>query len=228
MIDFVQVRLQAPADSLGALAEFYGLQLGVEHLVGPRFRIGATELDFVPVGDEPFYHFAFLVPGDRFDAAFAWANDRVGLLPDHESGDLVFEYDEWGSRACYFEDPAGNILELIAHAGIGEAGAEGPFEAVELLGFSELGLVGDVRVMAGDLERSGLALWAGTLDEPDRLAFVGEKARTLILAPERRGWVPTGRPAEPHHVQVTLAGLPPGEVRTGRHHISTVGSDHGS
>ena len=57
-----------------------------------------------------------------------------------------------------------------------------------------------------------LRLWDGTVDDPGRLAFVGEKARTLILAPPGRGWMPTGRPAEPHPLEVTLAGVFPGEV----------------
>jgi hypothetical protein len=54
------------------------------------------------------------------------------------------------------------------------------------------------------LESRGLRLWDGTIDEPDRLAFVGEPGRTLILAPSGRGWMPTGRPAEPHPVEFRL------------------------
>ena len=221
MIDFVQVRLQAPAASLGALASFYGQQLGIEHLVGPRFRIGAAELDFVPVGARPFYHFAFLVPGDRFDAAFAWAGERVEILP-RQDGELVFDFSFWNALACYFEDPAGSIVELIAHRGIGETRATGPFDPGELLGISELGLVGDVPTMARDLARLDLHVWDGNPDEPGALAFVGERARTLILCPEGRAWLPIARLAEPHPTQVVLSGLPPGEVRTGGHHITTV------
>ena len=45
-----------------------------------------------------------------------------------------------------------------------------------------------------------------------RLAFVGEKARTLILCRAGRPWLPTGRPAEAHPVEVVLvAGRPEGE-----------------
>lgn len=49
-----------------------------------------------------FYHSAVLVPGDRFDAALTWLRERV---------DLGF----WDARACYCHDPAGNIVEPIAH-----------------------------------------------------------------------------------------------------------------
>jgi hypothetical protein len=72
------------------------------------------------------------------------------------------------------------------------------------VGFSELGLVGDPPTELRRLESRGVSLWDGTIEEPDRLAFVGEKGRTLILAPPGRGWLPTGRPAETHPVQFEL------------------------
>jgi hypothetical protein len=60
-------------------------------------------------------------------------------------------------------------------------------------------------VLARELEPAGLALWSGSLESG--LAFVGERARTLILAPEGRPWLPTGRPAEAHDLEVVLTGL---------------------
>jgi hypothetical protein len=169
--------------------------------------VGATRLEFWPSGGRPFYHFALLAPGNRFDAALAWLRERVELLPDRESGEVVFDFSNWDALACYFHDPAGNIVELIAHRGVGESAENGPFAADELLGFSELGLVGDPPAIARELERAELALWDGTLEEEGRLAFVGERARTLILCPEGRPWLPTGRPAEAHDLEVVLTGI---------------------
>ena len=199
---FRHVRLRAPAQSLGSLTDFYSERLGVPPIVGE------TTLEFVPGGGEPFYHFALLVPGDRFEAALAWARDRVELLPDEESGELVFDFSNWEAKACYFHDPAGNIVELIAHRGVGESGAAGAFAGSELVGVSELGLVGDTRAMAGTLRVAlELGLWDGSLEE-GRLAFLGERARTLILGPTGRGWLPTGRPAERHRVEAVLSDGP--------------------
>jgi hypothetical protein len=178
------------------LTEFYE-DLGLR-LDGDAIRIGETRLRF-RADDGAFYHFALLVPGDRFDPAHDWAGERVELLGE------VFESEAWDSRAVYFHDPAGNIVELIAHHGLGENGRGGAFAAEELVGFSELGIVGDRRHLLARLDSAGLELWDGELDEPDRLAFVGEKGRTLILAPPGRGWVPTNRPAEPHPVELVLA-----------------------
>jgi hypothetical protein len=205
-VEFLRVRLLGP----DGLDSFYA-------------DFGELPLEFVEADGTPFYHFALLVPGDRFDAAFNWAQERFELLPDPDNGELVFDFSNWNALACYFHDPAGNIVELIAHRGVGERGTSGQFSGAELLGFSELGLVGDVRALAQDLEQLDLHLWDGTLDEPGRLAFVGEKARTLILCPEGRGWLPTGRPAEPHAVDAVLAGSGQREVDTGGHRIAVTG-----
>ena len=202
---FRHVRLQAPAGSESALEDFYAGRLGLEG----GGQIGETQLVFESGPGEPFYHFALLVPGNRFDAALDWIGERTELLPDSETGEAVFDFDNWDALACYFHDPVGNIVELIAHRGIGESSTEGPFSAAELLGFSELGLVGDKAELAATLETDlGLEQWDGDIDDQATIAFVGEKARTFILSPEGRGWLPTGRPAEAHSCEVVLSGPP--------------------
>ncbi|HEU5477089.1 MAG TPA: hypothetical protein VFU64_04570 [Gaiellaceae bacterium] len=190
---FAEVTLSAPLD----LSDFYGGVLGLR-LDGDAVVVGETALRFHVDEDGAFYHFALLVPGDRFDAALAWARDRVDLLGD------VFDFDNWDADAVYFHDPAGNILELIAHHGLEENGRSGDFTAEELVGFSELGIVGDPPELLRRLETHGLELWDGQVEGGSRLGFVGEKGRTLILAPPGRGWLPTGRPAEAHPVGAVL------------------------
>ena len=206
---FRQVRLHAPAGSRSVIDDFYADRLGFERLdeEGVGVNVGETQLVFRVGAGRPFYHFAVLVPGNRFDEALAWIADRTVLLPDPESGEVLFDFDNWGALACYFHDPVGNIVELIAHRGIDESSAEGSFTARELVGFSELGLVGDKAEMATALQTElGLEQWDGDLGAEARLAFVGEKARTFILSAEGRGWLPTSRPAEPHPCEVLLSG----------------------
>ncbi len=148
--------------------------------------------------------------------ALEWIAERTELLPDPESGEVVFDFDNWDALACYFHDPVGNIVELIAHRGIDESSAEGSFTAAEILGFSELGLVGDKAELAAALRGElGLEQWDGDIDHEARLAFVGEKARTFILSPEGRGWLPTGRPAEAHPCEVGLSEAFDGEALAG-------------
>jgi hypothetical protein len=178
--------MRAPERLLTELREFYA-----------PLPTGDTELEFAPGDGEPFYHFAFLAPPGRFEDLLAATPEP---LPDPETGEVVFDFQSWDGRAFYFNDPAGNIVEFVDHRGI-----EGE-------GLSELGLVGDKRGMARALSELGLELWNGTLEDDERIAFVGERARTLILAAPGRGWVPTGRPAEPHPAEVVLSGPPTGRV----------------
>lgn len=193
-VRFAEVTLDAPLD----LREFYGGELGLQ-LDGDAIVVGQTRLRFRVEEDGAFYHFALLVPGDRFDAALAWAGERAELL-----GDDVFDFDFWDARAVYFHDPAGSIVELIAHHGLEENGRAGGFAADELVGLSELGIVGDPPELLNQLETVGLELWSGSVEGESSLAFVGEKGRTVILAPPGRGWLPTGRPAAPHPVELDL------------------------
>lgn len=199
---FEKVRLEAPAGSESALEEFYAERLGLEG----GDRIGETQLTFESGPGEPFYHFALLVPGNRFDEALEWIGERTELLPDRETGEVVFDFHNWDALACYFHDPVGNIVELIAHRGLEESNREGAFSGAELVGLSELGLVGDKAGLAAGLHRElGLEHWAGEIENLDTLAFVGGKARTFILAPEGRGWLPTGRPSEAHSCEVVIS-----------------------
>ena len=160
-------------------------------------EVGETTLEFRGAAGEPFYHVALLVPGDRFAAALDWAGGHVELLPERETGESVFDFANWDAKALYFHDPAGNIVELIAHRGVGETGTTGAFTARELLGLSEVGLVGDPPALAAELERVlGLEVWSGTVagGGPPRVRRrEGEDADPL---PRRvvRGSRPGGRP----------------------------------
>jgi catechol 2,3-dioxygenase-like lactoylglutathione lyase family enzyme len=218
---FRRVQLRALSRHLQRVTEFYVGRLGLEPAAGEDtgVTIGETQLVFRGGPDEPFYHFAFLVPGNRFGAALDWIREVAELLPDPESGEFVFDFDNWDARACYLHDPAGNIVELIAHRGVAESSAGDSFSAAELVGISELGLVGDRRELAAALGKLGLEQWAGDLDAEGRLAFVGEKARTVILSPPGRGWLPTGRPAEPHPTEVEVGTPIPGVARVGPNRI---------
>jgi len=221
-ISFRHVLFEAAPALMPELAGFYGDALGLRLVPADAGGVGVvggeTTLEFRAGHGRPFYHYAFLVPGDRFDAAHRWAAERVDILPDEGTGAEVFDFEHWDARALYFHDPAGSIGELIAHRDIGASGAAGRFHPDELLGFSEVGVVGDPPPFADALaETFALPVWSGSVTGEGRLAFVGDKARTLILARPGRPWLPTGRPAEAHPVEVVLAGVEDGEVhlRTG-------------
>jgi catechol-2,3-dioxygenase len=214
-----EVLLAAPRDRLAALERFYGAALGLGcERDGDRLAvsIGPDRMAFAGVEGAPFYHVAFLVARRRFDLAHAWLGERTELLPAAKTGETIFEFGFWNARAFYSHDPAGNILELIGHPEADAEAPDGPFGPEDLLAISEVGLVTrDPYGAAQALERGlGLAVWSGEVrrDGPS-FGFVGRKAHTLILSPPDRGWLPTGRPSEPHPVEVTVSGVTPGEVR---------------
>ena len=157
-------------------------------------------------GSEPFYHFALLVPGNRFAAARDWLAARAPLLARPESDETVFAFDAWNALACYAHDPAGNVVELIAHRGMAESAEPGAFAVAELRGISELGIVTpDLVAALRALRAAGLELWSGEVGGPrEGFGFVGRRAHTLILCPPGRPWLPTARPAEPHRLETVM------------------------
>jgi hypothetical protein len=217
-IAFRHVLFETAPALVPELTAFYSGTLGlgsVPAVTGAvAVAVGETTLEFRAGVGRPFYHCAFLVPGDRFDAAHRWAAERVAILPDADTGEEVFDFEHWDAQALYFHDPAGSIGELIAHRGIGASGVTGCFHPDELLGVSEVGIVGDPPLLADALAQTfALRVWSGSVSEEGRLGFVGEKGRTLILSRAGRPWLPTGRPAEAHPVELVLTGVDDGEVR---------------
>ena len=210
-------RLAAGSAAMDALQRFYVGCLGFSADSGAGDRltlaIGDARLEFAAVADgtAPFYHFALLVPGDRYPAARGWAERCAELLSRPGQTSTTFRFEAWDADACYFHDPAGNIVELIAHRGIGEERADAAgFAAGELLAISELGLVvTDPPAAAHVLASAGLDLWSGGAEGEDALAFIGRQAHTLILCRPGRPWLPTQRPAECHPVSASLSGVRP-------------------
>ena len=211
---FVEVHLPVAADRWDPLAAFYGALLAATPSAVGRVTagVGETRLAFSPADGEPFFHVALLVPGDRFTAAAGWLDAHVAALVDPDDGRRHFDFAGWDARAVYFHDPAGNIMELIAHRGLADNGRHGPFSADELAGVSEVGIVCDPVTLAPAIATLGHAVWDGDVTRPGGLAFAGEKGRTLILARPGRGWMPTGRPAEEAPMWLTVTGGRPGQV----------------
>ena len=201
--------LAVAAGGLDSVERFYCDELGISgnrDAAELRLEVGAAVLTFAAASeDEPFYHFALLVPGNRFEAAREWLAAGTALLAHPETGMTTFDFDFWDATACYAHDPAGNIVELIAHSGLEDSTEAGDFRAAELRGISEVGFVTDDLLAALErLRAGGLKLWYGEVDRHEGLGFVGRKAHTLILVPTGRPWLPTGRPAESHPVEVAI------------------------
>jgi hypothetical protein len=217
------VRLAAGPDTMAALRRFYVDCLGVPVRAAETDRLaldvgGGATIEFTGAdgSERPFYHFALLAPGNRYEATRAWLQGCTELLSRPGESSTVFRFDAWDADACYVHDPAGNIVELIAHRGVRETpGSAGRFHVGELAGISEVGMVvTDPPAAARTLAASGLKLWSGGVDGEDALAFIGRQAHTLILCAPGRPWLPTHRRAECYPVTATLAAAGGGETVT--------------
>ena len=101
-------------------AEFFSEILGLGEPVpfGPFLGLQTANevtLDFLETEEDiQVQHYAFLVSEAEFDAIFGRIEAR-GLTywadPMRTKTNRINRHD--GGRGCYFEDPAGNLLEII-------------------------------------------------------------------------------------------------------------------
>ncbi|MCJ8011583.1 ring-cleaving dioxygenase [Paenibacillus sp. KQZ6P-2] len=147
-------------------------------------RIGETRLTFEETEEgQPFYHYAFNIPENQFKEAKAWLADKV-TLNQHEGEDEA-DFVSWNAHAVYFEDPAGNIVELIARHNLDNASDE-PFSASSLLCVSEIGIVrNEVPSFVEELVGQGLSKWREGSEE---FVPVGDEHGLLIVVKKDRRW----------------------------------------
>ena len=168
------------------------------------FQIGYSTLTFNATQDRiGIYHFAFLLPKNKVDEGYAWLKSRTPVLPFDAEGDIA-QFTNWNAQAVYFHDPFQNIIELIAHHDLPQTWDDA-FSANALLGIAEMGLVvADVTAACQVLhQKYGVPYFSKGPYFKD-FAVMGEEDALLILSAAGRGWLPTGQPAEPCPVNVTL------------------------
>jgi catechol 2,3-dioxygenase-like lactoylglutathione lyase family enzyme len=197
------------ASNLGKTLDFYENGLGLTLVECPSdkltFIVGRSHLTFVPAPRrrQPFYHLAFSVPFGQFDGAVRWLEQRTTILPfcgDHR----IAEFPDWEARACYFHDPEGNILELIARKPLPDAPTS-RFARTPIVGLSEIGIVTDSVELAclALSEQYGVPYFARGPRRPD-FAAMGDDEGLFIVSQTGRGWWPTLRPAERHPLHVAI------------------------
>lgn len=150
--------------------------------------------------EEPFYHFAFSIPNNQLSQAKKWLESRVDLI--HKDGKTDFRFESWNADAIYFYDPAGNILEFIAHHSLSNA-SETPFSSKNILSICEIGYPAEnVRLFSDCIkEELKVSLWDG---DEQNFAAVGDAEGRFIIVPVDRPWFPVGKKAKEYPVAVKL------------------------
>lgn len=190
--------------------ELFGLP--VVHEGPDRFAVavGETTVEFVRTDgdDEPFYHFTWDIPENRFDDAKAWLRDRTDLLKT-DDGETTVYFETLDFHSVYFRDPAGNLGEFAARH-TRDTTVDGPFDASAFVRVSEVGMpVRDVTGVIETLESdTGIGPHPGIEAVNPVITPVGNDYGMFPLIREWKEWFMANESARIHPVTVELADQP--------------------
>lgn len=193
---------------LAAVRDFYTRNFGFAVMAESADRValqaGRTRLEFEQVrdGSQPFYHFAFNIPENKLEKARPWLAERVPILRHARNGNEVIHFEQWNAHSLFFNDPAGNLGELIARHTLPNA-APGGFAAGDILYASEIGMVppDQAGFFAELRERLQISAYL------DSGSFLGDEYGILIVIPKEVRWIPEFRKSgELFPTHVTVAG----------------------
>jgi catechol 2,3-dioxygenase-like lactoylglutathione lyase family enzyme len=207
---FIEKLVIATADA-ASLQPFYTDRLGLTLVHSERgsftVRAGWSELTF----QEPaaggyqgeYYHFAFTIPENKLPEAKQWIESMVPI--GTEAGADISFSESWNSHSVYFEDPAGNILELIARHTMSN-GVDRPFDAKQdILCISEIG-VPTLGVPAAVDRFAELGILTYKTRSSD-FNPIGDDNGLLMLVETGRRWHFTNKTAESFPVRLKIQDL---------------------
>lgn len=170
-------------------------------------QVGASRLKFQTYdGDgSPFYHFAFNIPKNLFQAAKEWAKTRVVLNTEDGEDEVYFQSID--ASSLYFQDPSGNIVELIARHSVSCASDNSVFSAEEILSIGEISTTTNDMITVGKhMLQLGFPVMRDEPLEADNLNFIGEydDGAFFLLVPRKRRWYISNRESEIYPVVIAL------------------------
>ncbi|WP_277583996.1 glyoxalase [Psychrobacillus antarcticus] len=197
-------RVTLYTNQLKQLQGFYGnvLEIPIDESTDEYFQltIGTSTLIFRLSELQTSYHFAINIPGNQFTLAKHWAKERV-LLNRENSLDETY-YARFEADAIYFEDPAGNVIELIARRNVDKWS---DFSIESLLNLSEVSITTPFVEEAGEkLKEIGIPVYGHVQIEPEELNFLGKKDTFILLVPPNRQWYFSRRMSETSPLEIVL------------------------
>jgi catechol-2,3-dioxygenase len=155
------------------------------------FQIGESVLELMKDDEEQnyYYHFAFNIPSNLFKEAKEWLSKRVELLKEDGMDEVDFD-GITQANACYFDDPAGNIVEYIARRETSPTSNDKEFSTKNVLSISEIGLsTNKITEYAEKIKSLGIPV-RGNVELSYDLNFMGEyeDGAFIILGPLGRRW----------------------------------------
>lgn len=191
--------------SIFELKGFYigslGLSVLNDDLSSFSVKVGESILTFIESQPniKPMYHFAFNIPENKIDEAVRWLTPKVPLILD--KGKQIVNFKDWNAHSIYFNDPAGNLVELIARHKLNNSINE-LFSHASLLCVSEIGLpVLNVEDAIANLSHVGMSPWQ---EYSHNFAAIGDEQGLLIVVSKGRVWFMSEKESYPYNLTVKL------------------------
>lgn len=192
-----EIRLQT--NNLSALYNFYKEVLELDTFYSGEKSItvtaGKSGLIFEEANADinPFYHFAFNIPSNKFEEAFEWMKQKVDLLWLDDYKGYIADFVNWHAKSFYFLDPAGNILELIARFDLND-NIDEKFSSNLIRNISEIGLVFPQNSFQHEVDKILTQYHLPYFDKQPPLPqfkAVGDDEGLFVIVPENRVWFST-------------------------------------
>jgi len=191
--------------NLKAQKEFYGEVLGlpVKQIESNKIQLslGFSELILEEKPTAKPYHIAFHIPAEKIDEAKKWLQSKVELLSFENKP--IIDFPAWKAKSLYFYDKNLNILEFISREDLFPK-TEEPFDAEQILGIAEIGLVTDnVQEKFNFLQQEfQLEKYGGNLQE--FCPTGNDMGLFIIIAHRLKDWFPTNDRAYSVDFQITF------------------------
>ena len=203
-------KLTLQTDKLNIMKYFYTQVLAFplydEHHDRFQIKAGSSIIEFTDkdVAGRPYYHFALNIPSNQFREAKEWLKGKLTLLVEDGKDEADFSF--WPAHSCYFEDPAGNIVELVARYKENPIN-ESAFSVNSVLNISEIGLVVKNAKRVGEqLEAIGILESEGDAISNSSLNFMQENKNGvfILLTNTGRRWLFSDKKSEIFPLKITL------------------------
>ncbi|MFV5684539.1 VOC family protein [Flavobacterium sp. GB2R13] len=202
------LELDLLTDTLVETELFYNNVIGLKTISKNNssisFEAGSTKLTFkLSENLKPVYHFAFDIPNNKLQEAFAWIEKKTGIL-DVIPPEKIADFYNWNAKSFYFYDNNGNILEFIGRFSLDNA-SQKPFDGSSIVSVSEIGFVAkNVSQLSDDIcKKYDLSVFPKQ-PKLNKFIVLGTDSGLFILVEENRDWYPTHKKAKSYWTKVVF------------------------
>jgi catechol 2,3-dioxygenase-like lactoylglutathione lyase family enzyme len=183
-------------------------------------RVGRTVLVFKQSEGTkaPYYHFAVNISENKIEQALKWVENKVVITENGQ--EKIIDFRSWNAHSIYFEDPAGNIVELIARHNLKNSSCGDDFTQDDFHCIDEIGLsFGNVLEEVERIKREfTLTNWRPASSE---FAPVGDEDGLFIVVREGRTWyMSRNMPAKDFPLEISIKGQENKQVKIGNYIIN--------